>query len=115
MGDPELRPARGDSPPARRSSSSPRTRVIDSPSSDGAAEAAQLQGGPNLTHRGDPRLDTADFGEPNPGNLRVDYVIPSASMQVVGSGVFCPVAADPLARLNDAPDHRATWVDLGVG
>jgi hypothetical protein len=88
--------------------------VIDSPSSDGAAEAAQLQGGPTSPTAAT-RLDTADFGEPNPGNLRVDYVIPSASMQVVGSGVFWPVAADPLARLNDAPDHRATWVDLGVG
>jgi hypothetical protein len=112
MGDPELRPARGDSPPARRSSSSPRTRVIDSPSSDGAAEAAQLQGGPNLTHRGDPRLDTADFGEPNPGNLRVDYAIPSAPMQVVGSGVFwrwrpirSPVSTTPPTTAR----HGWTW------
>jgi hypothetical protein len=90
-------------------------RVIDpAPSSDGAAEAAQLQGGPNLTHRGDPRLDTADFGEPAPGNLRVGYVLPSEPMKVMGSGVFWPVVADPLSRLNDASDHHATWVDLRV-
>ena len=89
--------------------------MIDpAPGSDGAVEAARLQGGPNLTHRGDPRLDTADFGEPAPGNLRVDYVLPSKPMDVVGSGVFWPVAADPLARLNDASDHHATWVDLRV-
>jgi Endonuclease/Exonuclease/phosphatase family len=37
---------------------------------------------------------------------------PSRPMDVRGSGVFWPVAADPLARLNDASDHHATWVDL---
>jgi hypothetical protein len=26
--------------------------------------------------------------------------------------VFWPVAADPLARLNDASDHRLVWMDL---
>jgi endonuclease/exonuclease/phosphatase family metal-dependent hydrolase len=84
-------------------------RVIDPASgSDGAAEAA------NSGHRGDPRLDTADFGEPEPGNPRVDYVLPSEPLEVLGSGVFWPVAADPLARLNDASDHHATWVDLRV-
>ena len=84
------------------------------PGSDGGVEAARLQGGPNLTHRGDPRVDTADFSEPAPGNLRVDYVLPSRPLQVRGSGVFWPVAADPLARLNDASDHHLVWVDLRV-
>jgi hypothetical protein len=28
--------------------------------------------------------------------------------------VFWPVKPDPLARLNDASDHHATWVDLRV-
>jgi hypothetical protein len=35
-------------------------------------------------------------------------------MNVLGSGVFWPVAADPPARLDDASDHHATWVDLRV-
>ncbi len=84
-------------------------RVLDpAPASDGGAEAA------NAGHQGDPRVDTADFGEPEPGNLRVDYVLPSKPMQVLGSGVFWPVTADSLARLNDASDHHATWVDLRV-
>jgi hypothetical protein len=115
VGDNNSDPFDGDSVPGAAEQLLTAHRVIDSaPASDGAAEAAQLQGGPNLTHRGDPRLDTADFGEPAPGNLRVDYVLPSRPMEVVDSGVFWPVSADPLARLNDASDHHATWVDLRV-
>ena len=115
LGDQNSDPLDGDSLPGAAQQILTAHRVIDSaPGSDGAVEAAQLQGGPNLTHRGDPRLDTADFGEPVPGNLRVDYVLPSKPMDVVGSGVFWPVKADPLARLNDASDHHATWVDLRV-
>ena len=41
--------------------------------SSGGTEAAERQGGNNLTHIGDPAFDTADFGEENsggPGNLR---------------------------------------------
>jgi hypothetical protein len=115
LGDQNSDPLDGDSLPGAAQQILTAHRVIDSaPGSDGAVEAAQLQGGPNLTHRGDPRLDTADFGEPVPGNLRVDYVLPSKPMGVVGSGVFWPVKADPLARLNDASDHHATWVDLRV-
>ena len=49
--------------------------------SAGGAEAARLQGGANLTHRGDPRYDTADFAEP-PGNIRADYVLPSRDLPI---------------------------------
>lgn len=73
-----------------------------------------MQGGPNLTHRGDPRVDTADFSEPVPGNLRIDYVLPSRPVRVLGSVVFGPVAADPLSALNDASDHHLVWVGLRV-
>ena len=108
-GDQNSDPHEGDSLPGAAQQILTAHRVIDpAPGSDGAAEAA------NAGHRGDPRLDTADFSEPTPGNLRVDYVLPSKPMDVVGSGVFWPVAADPLARLNDASDHHATWVDLRV-
>jgi len=46
------------------------------PTSAGAVEATQLQGGVNLTHITPAAHDTADFSEP-PGSLRVDYVLPS--------------------------------------
>jgi hypothetical protein len=88
------------------------------PSSVGAAEASALQGGANITHRGDPSQDTADFADvPGPGNLRADYVLPSRRIDVRDGGVFWPVASDPLARLTGtfpfpSSDHRLVWLDL---
>jgi hypothetical protein len=67
-------------------------------------------------HRGNPAEDTAVFS----GGLRVDYVLPSAAMQVVGSGVFWPVPDDPLYRLvedstdNPSSDHHLVWVDVAL-
>ena len=66
------------------------------------------------------RWDTADWPEKNgPGNLRVDYALPAASLQVLGSGVFWPTDNDPLAALigqrkgrRVSSDHRLVWVDL---
>jgi endonuclease/exonuclease/phosphatase family metal-dependent hydrolase len=109
LGDHNSDPLDGDSLPGAADQLLGADRVIDpAPASAGAAEAA------NPGHRGDPGLDTADFADPTPGNLRVDYVLPSEPLEVVGSGVFWPTAADPLARLNDASDHHLTWVDLRV-
>jgi 3-phytase len=69
------------------------------PASPGALEQSLLQGGVNALHTGDPRFDTADFADaaPNgPGNLRVDYVLPSkAGLNPVRSGVFWPSSSDP--------------------
>jgi Endonuclease/Exonuclease/phosphatase family len=89
------------------------------PSSAGAAEAAALQGGANLTHVSDPKFDTADFADTAPGNLRADYVLPSKGIRIRGSGVFWPVQADPLFRLTGVfpfptSDHRLVWVDVKV-
>ena len=90
------------------------------PVSPGGLAAAE-QGGPNAAHKSRPGTDTADFREDvGPGNLRVDYVLPSADLQVTGSGVFWPDPADPLARLVGmgremaSSDHRLVWVDLVI-
>lgn len=53
---------------------------------------------------------TASFN----GGMRVDYVLPTTALTVTGSGVFWPADDDPLARLNDASDHRLVWVDVAV-
>ena len=109
MGDQNSDPFDGDSLAGAAQQILTAHRVIDpAPGSVGGVEAA------NEGHSGDPRLDTADFSEPVPGNLRVDYVLPSSPMDVRGSGVFWPVAADPLARLNDTSDHHLVWVDVLV-
>lgn len=93
-------------------------RIVDPlPTSEGAVEAARLQGGANLTHQGDPKYDTADFSDSTPGNLRVDYTLFSKRFRVLDAGVFWPVKADPLSRLTGeypfpTSDHRLVWADV---
>jgi hypothetical protein len=89
------------------------------PVSQGAVEDNATDGGFNANHAGDPAFDTADFGdgEFGPGNLRADYVLPSANLGLAGAGVFWPTADDPLAALlgpDDAQtsDHRLVWIDV---
>lgn len=94
----------------------PRVNTRVTPASEGGAEQARLQGGVNLEHRGDPAFDTADFSEP-PGNLRVDYVLPSRALKIDDAGVFWPLSDDPLFRLVGTypfptSDHRLVWVDV---
>jgi hypothetical protein len=89
------------------------------PTSPGAVEQNALQGGINLTHKSDPKFDTADFADNAPGNLRADYVLPRKNIKIVGSGVFWPLMSDPLFRLVGVfpfptSDHRLVWVDVRV-
>ena len=87
------------------------------PASAGAVEAAAAQGSVNQSHTGVPALDTADFADDAAGNLRVDYVLPSNSLDVLAADVFWPNVDDELARLvtidpSASSDHRLVWVDL---
>lgn len=71
----------------------------------------QLLGHPRVQ---DPALtsdfgtDTADFADPVPGDLRVDYVLPSADLTVTSSAVQW------LADTEHPSDHRLVWVDLAI-
>ncbi len=59
--------------------------------------------------------DSVDWDEPRPGNLRVDYVLPSAELNVIGTGVFWPAAGAPGANeAATASRHRLVWVDLDL-
>lgn len=72
------------------------------PVSDGAAELGDA-------------TDTVDWNEPRPGNLRVDYVLPSAGLRISGSGVYWPVEGQPGAQeAANASRHRLVWVDLDL-
>ena len=62
--------------------------------------------------QGDPALDTADFSERGPGNLRVDYVLPSRQLTIAAAGVYWPASDDPGYPLVQASDHRLVWVDV---
>ncbi|MEO0969453.1 MAG: esterase-like activity of phytase family protein, partial [Cyanobacteria bacterium J06639_18] len=85
--------------------------------SKGGAEAAERQGGVNATHTGNPAFDTADFNDDGSGNLRVDYVLPSESLDINDSGVFWPESINPQFHLvGDFPfpssDHRLVYADV---
>lgn len=119
LGDANLDPSDGDGRSDAMVQLLAHPRVQDvTPISQGAAVAAQLQGGANARHTGDPALDTADWRDvPGPGNMRVDYVLPSTDLQVVASGVFWPEAAHPdadLLRVGNIPAsrHHLVWVDV---
>ncbi|WP_426225129.1 endonuclease/exonuclease/phosphatase family protein [Pseudarthrobacter sp. DSP2-3-2b1] len=120
VGDQNADPLDGDSVDAAINQLLDSRQITDPlPASDGAVEAAALQGGANAAHEGDPRYDTADFADGAPGNLRADYVLPSRKTTVLGSGVFWPTQADPLSRLTGvfpfpSSDHRLVWVHLQV-
>ncbi|HET7684830.1 MAG TPA: endonuclease/exonuclease/phosphatase family protein [Candidatus Limnocylindria bacterium] len=128
-GDQNSDPLDGDSIPGsiQQLLDNPRINATMTPSSAGGPYWAVVQDGLNDTHRGDPAFDTADFCDTavpppcsGPGNLRVDYVLPSADLPIAASGVFWPTASDPLVRLTGAgfpvpsSDHRLVWVDVRV-
>ncbi len=89
----------------------PRVLRYPAPESEGAVMAASATGGGNLAHKGPPAQDTGDFG-PKVGNLRLDYVLPSVGLKVLGSGVFWPRPGDVGADWIGATDHHMVWVDL---
>jgi endonuclease/exonuclease/phosphatase family metal-dependent hydrolase len=85
------------------------------PKSEGAVEAGKLQGKANEKHKGDSAHDTGDFNDNGPGNLRIDFVLPSNNCKVVAGGVFWPTTEqlkdiDP--KLVDTSDHHLVWLDL---
>ena len=63
-------------------------------------------------HRGHPALDTSDFNDEYTGNLRLDYLLPSANLEVTACGVFWPAADESGHDLVDASDHRLVWMDI---
>ncbi len=98
------------------------------PQSDGGVEFAQRNPNPNASHTGFAGFDTAAFG-PSSGALRVDYVLPSATLEVENSGIFWPTPNEPFSYLvitkevqadgqiviKDflaTSDHRLVWVDV---
>ncbi|NJL84062.1 MAG: hypothetical protein HC890_16125, partial [Chloroflexaceae bacterium] len=135
VGDQNADPFDGDSTPPAISQllDSPFINTSVTPSSAGGPEAAERQGGFNFTHEGNPAFDTADFGNPfpftpgfsdnTPGNLRVDYALPSADLEITDAGVFYPTSDDPLFRLIEnenqdgavvSSDHRLVFVDVAT-
>ncbi|MEL7075050.1 MAG: phytase [Cyanobacteria bacterium J06582_2] len=105
----------------------PLINTSDTPDSEGGEAASIRQNEVNDTHEGNPAFDTADFNDETSGNLRVDYVLPSADLDISDSGVFWTAEDDPLFRLvgdfdpasdsfNGFPasDHRLVFTDVSL-
>jgi Endonuclease/Exonuclease/phosphatase family len=124
MGDLNSDPFDGDSIPgsAQLLLDHPAVDASVIPISAGAGAESLLQGIDNLAQENDAFTDTADFGEApfGPGNLRVDYVLPSRQgLSPVAGGVFWPRRSDESFSLTGVfpfptSDHRLVWMDLKV-
>lgn len=116
LGDQNADPIDGDSYPGAINQllDSPRVNAVMVPNSTGGPQAAVLQGGANDSHVGDPAEDTAAFG--SSGNLRADYVLPSAELELIDAKVFWFDNSEPLFGLvthgSFPSDHRAVYVDV---
>ncbi|GAB4142127.1 MAG: endonuclease/exonuclease/phosphatase family protein [Cyanobacteria bacterium J069] len=114
MGDLNADPVDGDGLPGAIAQllDHPRVNADLTPSSPGAQAIAAAS-----TATGPTRFHTASFGRQS---LRLDYVLPSTDLQVVGAGVFWPPPGDPLFRLVGdgdpvvSSDHRLVWVDIEI-
>lgn len=109
-GDANLDPMDGDGRPEALNALLADPRLTDPrPVNAGGVEGSSTQ-------KGDPALDTADWPEAlpdDPGNLRVDYVLPSADLTVTASGVYWPKPGEPGAEAAAAASaHRLVWVDV---
>jgi hypothetical protein len=82
------------------------------PTSEGAEEASRMQAGKNLEHQANPDSDTGDFNDKYVGNMRIDYVLPSDGLKVIGCGVFWPAEDQDGYKLIGFSDHRLVWVDV---
>ena len=78
-----------------------------------ASPGARLASNPE--HKGNAALDTVDWPDPRPGNLRVDYLLADSRLKVVGAGVVWPAPEDPLAKtVVAASRHRLIWIDIAL-
>jgi endonuclease/exonuclease/phosphatase family metal-dependent hydrolase len=80
--------------------------------SDARLQDPRPQSPGSVAATGDP-FDTVDWTDPVPGNLRVSYILPSAGLEVVDSGVYWPAPGTEAAETAaTASRHRLVWVDL---
>ncbi|WP_224816590.1 endonuclease/exonuclease/phosphatase family protein [Hasllibacter sp. MH4015] len=57
-------------------------------------------------------LATVDWDDPVPGDLRVDYVLPSRTFTLHGAGVLWPSDGPLVELVSAASAHRLVWVDV---
>ena len=114
LGDANLDPVDGEGRPEALRALLAHPRLQDPrPASAGAAMAPQT--GRNAGHGGEAALDTADWDDARIGNMRVDYVLPSRDLRVLGAGTFWPAPEAPMAgAAATASRHALVWVDISL-
>lgn len=81
--------------------------------------AIAAAGGANYRYADIAPENNQDGGQPgSPGNLRVDYVLPSRQLHIEEGRVFWPLSSAPTFKLVGnfpfpASDHRLVWIDIG--
>ncbi|NNE87823.1 MAG: endonuclease/exonuclease/phosphatase family protein [Silicimonas sp.] len=77
------------------------------------SQGGDAAGRADKTHRSPAQFDTVAWPQDGPGNLRVDYVLPSRAFEVIDAGVFWPLPDQFLAsEVARASRHRMVWVDV---
>ena len=69
------------------------------------------QASANPRHRGPAQLDTVDWPDPRPGNLRVNYILPSRDFALHNGRVHWPTKDFPDPHGNS---HRLVWQDVSL-
>ena len=87
-----------------------RALLADLTLQDPAPESPGARVAPSEGHRTPDARDTVDW--PNVGRLRVDYILPAATLEVGDAGVYWPVDDGDAATVQAASRHRPVWVDL---
>jgi Endonuclease/Exonuclease/phosphatase family len=113
MGDLNADPMDGDSYPGAIAQllNSPLINTSVTPTSEGGRLAGAGESG-------NPEFDTSNF--PGGNRYRLDYVLPSAGLRILGSAVFWAAPGDPLRRLVGegdpivSSDHRLVWVNVEI-
>lgn len=87
-----------------------RALLADPTLQDPAPESPGARAASPEGHRTPDALDTVDW--PNVGRLRVDYILPAATLKVVEAGVYWPVESSEATTVQTASRHRPVWVDI---
>ncbi len=115
-GDLNADPVDGDSHESaiRQLLNHPAINASVAPKSKGGVAFAKLQGRKNSEQKGDPATDTSDFSDRTVGNLRIDYCLPSKTLELKSQAVFWPEPDAPEADWIKATDHRMVYIDVVV-
>jgi hypothetical protein len=91
---------------------SPRVNASFTPTSEGGPITVEQHKEQFKNNHGSPDQVTSNFTEEGHGCLRIDYVLPSAGLNILQGGIFWPKPGEPGADAVTATDHRSVWLDI---